>query len=265
MKFEIKNRFTGHVQFTCELDASFGARSKGEQLGEVVKNAYLRNADLSGADLSGADLSGAYLRNAYLRNAYLRNANLGNANLYGAYLGDADLGNANLRNANLGNANLSDADLSGAYLGNANLYGAYLGDADLGNANLSDAYLSGAYLRNANLSGVKADLFAKLLLARGEVLGLYDYLMKGKIDGVCYEGECACFVGTIAKVCGESFKEMKNGLKPDTDSPTEKWFLAIKKGDIPQNNQVSAITAEWLREFMDSEGIIYPKYEIVRV
>jgi len=225
MKFEIKNRFTGHVQFTCELDASFGARSKGEQLGEVVKNAYLRNADLSGADLSGADLSGAYLRNAYLRNAYLRNANLGNANLYGAYLGDADLGNANL----------------------------------------SDADLSGAYLRNANLSGVKADLFAKLLLARGEVLGLYDYLMKGKIDGVCYEGECACFVGTIAKVCGESFKEMKNGLKPDTDSPTEKWFLAIKKGDIPQNNQVSAITAEWLREFMDSEGIIYPKYEIVRV
>jgi hypothetical protein len=32
-----------------------------------------------------------------------------------------------------------------------------------------------------------------------------------------------------------------------------------------QNNQVSAITGEWIREFMDKEGIKYPTYEIMAI
>jgi hypothetical protein len=54
-------------------------------------------------------------------------------------------------------------------------------------------------------------------------------------------------------------------LRPDANRPAERWFLAIRKGDIPPNNPVSAITAEWAREFMDANTIKYPKYEIVAV
>ena len=136
---------------------------------------------------------------------------------------------------------------------------------DLSDTNLESANLKSANLNNANLESAKDDFFARLSLAKTEALDLYDYLMKGKIDGSCYQGECACFCGTIAKVRGENFRILSNGLEPDPESPTERLFLSIKKGDIPQNNQISAIVANWMREFMDKEKIQYPKYEIIAI
>jgi hypothetical protein len=132
-------------------------------------------------------------------------------------------------------------------------------------ANLEDADLMEANLTGANLTNIKADFLTKLELAKNEVLGLYDYLMKGRIDGSLYEGECACFCGTVANIRHEEYDKMSNNLKPDSDSPTEKWFMSINKGDTPDSNQVSAITAGWMREFMDKEGIKYPRYEIVAI
>ena len=135
MKYEIKHRFAGTVQFTAEINCD-ESESNPIKLGLAVKwglknksnlrNAYLSNADLGNAYLRGANLSGAYLRKANLSGADLRNANLSGANLYGANLG----------NANLSNADFSNADFSNAYLGNANLSnadfrGANLGDSDL--------------------------------------------------------------------------------------------------------------------------------------
>ena len=149
MKFSIKNRWTGKVQYECELEAEFAGKSYGLQLGAAVRFGYdsganlrdadLRDANLSDANLSDANLSGANLSGANLRDADLRDANLSDANLSGANLSGANLSGANLRDANLRDANLSDANLSGA-----NLRG----------ANLSGANLRGANLRGANLSGV---------------------------------------------------------------------------------------------------------------
>ncbi len=79
MKFEVKNRFTGLVQFTAEIAAD-------EKCADL-RGANLRGANLSDADLSDADLSGADLRGA----------DLSDANLSGADLSDADLSDANLR------------------------------------------------------------------------------------------------------------------------------------------------------------------------
>ena len=133
MKYVIKNRFSGEVQFTAEIECEEQS-SRGIKLGLAVKCAVSCDANLSGADLSGANLRGANLRGA----------NLSDANLSGAYLSDANLSDANLSSADLRGANLSDADLSGAYLSDANLRGAYL----------SGAYLRGADLRDADLSDV---------------------------------------------------------------------------------------------------------------
>ena len=85
IKFEIRNRWSGWVQFTAEIDCSEDA-SLGVKIGLAVKWAFssgavLRDADLSGAVLRGADLRGADLRDADLRGAVLSGAVLRGADL----------------------------------------------------------------------------------------------------------------------------------------------------------------------------------------
>jgi len=105
MKFEVKNRFTGDVQFTAEIDCDEIA-SVGVKLGLAVKWAVDARANLAGADLAGAYLARANLAGAYLARADLAGAYLARADLAGAYLA---------------RANLADANLAGAYLARADL------------------------------------------------------------------------------------------------------------------------------------------------
>ena len=83
MKFEIKNRFSGEVQFIAEIEAAektslylkiglavrWAYKTKAYLRDTYLRGAYLRGADLQGADLQGANLQGAYLQGAYLRGA----------------------------------------------------------------------------------------------------------------------------------------------------------------------------------------------------
>lgn len=101
MKFEIKNRYTGSVIFSCDLSDEVSCQSDEMQLGFAVRAALENGSDLRDANLSGASLYDAYLRDANLSGADLsgadlRDANLSGANLSGAYLCDADLSGANL-------------------------------------------------------------------------------------------------------------------------------------------------------------------------
>ena len=120
MQFAIKNRFTGAIQFECELTAEIAGQSYGLQLGFAVNKAFEADANLAGANLAGANLA----------DAYLAGANLAGANLAGANLADAYLADAYLAGANLADANLADAYLADAYLARANLVGAYLAGAN---------------------------------------------------------------------------------------------------------------------------------------
>jgi uncharacterized protein YjbI with pentapeptide repeats len=149
MKFEVKNRLTGSVQFTADIQCD-ETESYSVKLGLAIKWGFDNSAYLGGANLGGAYLGGAYLEGANLEGAYLGGANLEGANLEGAYLGGAYLRGAYLEGAYLGGANLG-----GAYLGGANLEGAYLGGANLEGANLEGAYLGGANLEGAYLGGAK--------------------------------------------------------------------------------------------------------------
>lgn len=71
-KYEVRNRFSGEVQFVAELDRDHGSRALN--LGAAVKWAIKNGANLGGANLRGADLRDAYLRGANLGGAYLRGA-----------------------------------------------------------------------------------------------------------------------------------------------------------------------------------------------
>ena len=127
-----------------------------------------------------------------------------------------------------------DADLSGADLRGANLRGANLSRADL---------------RGANLSGAREDFFSILNIVPAEVPGLLAKLQAGEIDGSVYEGECACLLGTIGKVRHCNYKQIE-GLAPNADRPAERWFLALRPGHTPENNQVARITADWIGEWI---------------
>ncbi|WP_430614365.1 pentapeptide repeat-containing protein [Acinetobacter baumannii] len=137
-KFEIKNRFTEEVLFTCDVPEGM---ESGMIARHALESAIADGANLRGADLFGADLFGADLRGADLRGADLRGADLFGADLFGANLRVADLRGANLRGADLFGADLFGADLRGA---------------DLFGANLRGADLFGANLRGADLRGAKA-------------------------------------------------------------------------------------------------------------
>ncbi len=191
----------------------------------AIELAISKNADLSYADLSYADLSYANLSSANLRYADLSSADLSSADLR-----SADLSSANFRYANLRYANLRYADLS-----------------------------------SADLSDTKKDFLERLSKAKDEVKGLYDYLMKGKINGTSYEGDCACFCGTIANIRKENYKEMSIDLRPDSSSPTEIFFMTIQKGDLPQSNPVADIVRTWIEEFAKENSIKLPRYEIVAI
>ena len=67
-KYEIKNRFTGEVLFSCDIP-------EGMESGMIARHA-LETAIADGANLEGANLDGANLRGANLRGANLWGANL---------------------------------------------------------------------------------------------------------------------------------------------------------------------------------------------
>ena len=115
MKFEIRNRWSGNVQFTAEIDCSEDTPLR-IKVGLAAKWAFKSGAVLRDADLSGAVLRGAVLRGAVLSGAVLRDADLSGAVLRGADLSDAVLRGADLRGADLRDAVLRGADLRGAVL-----------------------------------------------------------------------------------------------------------------------------------------------------
>ena len=53
MQFDIRNRWTGAVQFSCELTAEVAGQSCSTHLGFAVKKAVQARANLTGANLTG--------------------------------------------------------------------------------------------------------------------------------------------------------------------------------------------------------------------
>jgi hypothetical protein len=173
---------------------------------------------------------------------------------------------ADLSRADLSEAYLSGADLSGAYLSRA-----YLSRADLSRAYLSGADLSGAYLSRADLSGaefknigevpkqwlnlVTRDMLWVFRALKPELPEFRKRLIKGKIDGTQYEGDCACLIGTMAKLDGgldqvcKAIPYYDRGLH----NPGEQWFFGIRKGDKPKDNLYAAYALKLVDMVLEEE------------
>ena len=144
--------------------------------------------------------------------------------------------------------NQRDADLRGANLRGANLRDANLYGADLRGANLWQ-------LPQDYINQCSRDILSIFNYLKKEVSFLKDMLVKGKVDGTQYEGECACLIGTlangdggVAKVC-ETIPFYEKG----THNFGEMFFLNIKKGDTPENNQFSAHVLKLIEMFEEQK------------
>ena len=149
INFEIRNGFTGDVQFTAQIDCDKG-ELHSVKIGLAVKWAIANRASLVGASLDGASLVGASLNQANLNGARLDGARLDGASLNGA-----SLDGASLVGASLDRARLIGARLIGASLDRARLIGARLIGASLDGASLIGASLDGASFVGARLIGAK--------------------------------------------------------------------------------------------------------------
>jgi len=239
MEFQIKNRWSGAVQFECELEGEVAGWSYGLRLGFAVKKAIEARAVLTGAVLTGADLTGADLTRAVLTDADLTRA----------VLTDAVLTGADLTGADLTRAVLTGADLTRAVLTGADLTRAVLTGADLTDADLTGAVLTGADLTGADLTPIRDDIWAVLSSAPAEVPGLLAALRDGRVDGSTYTGECACLVGTIANVRGVDFSDLQ-GLAPNSGRPAEVFFMGIGRGDTPETSPRAKLAAEWVEDWL---------------
>ena len=92
-------------------------------------------------------------------------------------------------------------------------------------------------------------------MSPNEAQNVLTALENGQVDGEFYEGECSCLIGTIAKARGCKFNEIP-GLKNNNSSPAERWFTGIIEGDTPETNQISAISAEWIKEWLAEKHTI---------
>lgn len=115
----------------------------------------------------------------------------------------------------------------------------------------SKANLEGANLRGANIQPIRDDIWAVLSSQPNEVQFLRAAIAAGKIDGSAYRGECACLVGTLANACSRDVTGLEF-LKPNLSRPAERFFLAIKRGDTPENSQFSELALEWVDQWLSN-------------
>ena len=269
----ILHRWTRAVLYSTEVSlddpcpmrtAIQRAVSSGSDLsGSNLSDSNLSDSNLSGSNLSGSDLRGSNLSGSNLSGSNLSGSNLSGSNLSGSDLRGSDLSDSNLSGSDLSDSNLSGSDLSGSdlrdsdlrdsNLSGSDLSGSDLRDSDLRDSDLRGSDLSGSDLRDSNLSGIRADLHSRLDRVPGEVAGLLATLRAGKIDGSAYAGDCACFVGTVAKLRGCNPYTVPN-LRADASSLTERWFLALCPGHTPENHPVAAITEGWILEWQAARG-----------
>jgi hypothetical protein len=270
MTIKIMSRESREVRFTFEHDGN----DRRIGLGRAVLAALQAGTDLTNADLAGAVLARANLTNAVLTSADLRGSVLTRADLTGSVLAGADLRGSNLTGADLTGSVLAGADLTGARLADADLTRAVLSDAVLSDAVLADAVLADAVLAravltsadlrgsvltravlaDADLADIRDDVWAVLSASPAEAQAVLDALHAGTVDGSCYDGPCACLVGTIAHARQCRSDEIP-GLERNACRPAERWFLAIRPGDTPATHEPTRLAAAWVADWIAGRAL----------
>lgn len=120
----------------------------------------------------------------------------------------------------------------------------------------------------------RLDIISVLETSPREITGLLKLIESGGISGLMYEGDCKCLLGTLThlklgdsalnkclvsryEAYGDMKQQISDTIRPvNSNSPAELWFAHIHRGDTPETNVHSRITALWIREWLDSKGML---------
>ena len=146
IKFDVKNRWTGDVQFTAEIDCD-KSEASSIKLGLAVMWAIK-----TGANMRGANMEGAYMEGANMTGANMEDANMEGANMRGAYMTGANMEDANMRCVNMEGANMRGAYMTGANMEGANMRGVNMRGANIIHCgSRSDGYRFYAHIREGKI------------------------------------------------------------------------------------------------------------------
>lgn len=114
---------------------------------------------------------------------------------------------------------------------------------------------------------IQFDVYRLFSRAPDEVMGLYNLLNAGKIDGSIYNGECACLVGSLVNlklgVAPRGRRDNRTvlaakGLGGSVYAPAESFTLAIHEGDTPLNSWPARQLRHWIQEWINSKSVLLP-------
>ena len=285
-KLQIKT-IAGEIAFEHECDGNTIKQTVIALL-SAFKGKWINNVDLSNTDLSGIDFSNSTFYNSKFYNSKFYNSTFynstfdnstfdnstfynskfDNSKFYNSTFDNSKFYNSKFYNSTFDNSTFDNSTFYNSKFDNSKFYNSKFDNSKFYNSTFDNSkfYNSTFYnstfdnstfdkssaegaLNSGAFDSIKADFMYRMLKQKNEVPFLREKIIAGEIDGTCYEGECCCFVGTIAKAANCNYEKLPN-LKPDSSSPTELWFYAFRKGYTPDNNEIAKITLGWIDEFL---------------
>jgi uncharacterized protein YjbI with pentapeptide repeats len=223
-----------------------------ENAGKIIREANLSDMDLSGVSFDNSRFYNSRFDNSRFDNSSFDNSRFDNSRFDNSSFDNSRFYNSRFDNSGFYNSRFDNSRFYNSRFDNSRFDNSSFDNSRFDNSSFDnssfDSVSAESALKTGALESVKNDFFGRMLRQKNEVPFLKQAIIDGKINGSQYEGDCCCFVGTIAKAAHCNYKELPK-LKPDSDSPTEKWFMALRPGYTPANNSVAKITFDWIEEF----------------
>jgi len=264
-KIQIKTSL-GSIFFEHESQGN-SVKETVKELLKAKKGQWIEQVDLSNYDLSGIDFSNSQFYNSQFDNSKFYNSQFynskfdnsqfDNSQFYNSKFDNSQFYNSKFYNSKFYNSKFDNSQFDNSQFDNSQFYNSKFYNSKFDNSQFYNSKfynskfdeVSFSNLKNSGaLEPIRCDFFGRLLILKSEVGYLKTALQKGRVNGSAYEGECSCFMGTIANAKKCTYKQLV-GLKPDSSSDTERWFFSIKKGDTPDNSLFVKQTIEWIEEF----------------
>jgi uncharacterized protein YjbI with pentapeptide repeats len=215
-------------------------------------NSSFYNSRFDNSSFDNSRFDNSRFDNSSFDNSRFYNSRFDNSGFYNSRFDNSRFYNSRFDNSSFYNSSFDNSRFDNSRFDNSRFYNSSFDNSRFDNSRFDnssfDSVSAESALKTGALESVKNDFFGRMLRQKNEVPFLKQAIIDGKINGSQYEGDCCCFVGTIAKAAHCNYKELPK-LKPDSDSPTEKWFMALRPGYTPANNSVAKITFDWIEEF----------------
>jgi len=247
-EIEIKN-IEGGIFFTHEVE---------NNTAEITVTAMLAayaGKKIVGVDLSGYVLDGVSFDNSSFYNSRFYNSSFDNSSFYNSSFYNSSFYNSRFYNSSFYNSRFYNSSFDNSSFYNSRFYNSRFYNSSFDNSRFYNSSFDNKTVENIVKDGQehifaisKNDVWAILLPAKNEIAGLKNALIEGKINGTAYTGDCACLVGTIAKVRQCDYELMPH-ITPDGGRPAEMWFRGIDPGMTPENSPKVKLTMKWIDEF----------------